>query len=168
MSDSIAIAYLQDVRQRFRELKDLADRALAQVPDKELAFTLDPEANSIALLLKHLAGNMRARWRAPFVSDGEEERQRDLEFETEAQDTRAELVERWEEGWRCLFETLDSLSSEDLLRTVCVRGREYSMVETINRQLVHYAGHVGQIVFLAKHYRSADWQSLSIPRRRSR
>jgi hypothetical protein len=166
MSDRTAEQYLQDVRRRFRELKDLADRALAQVRDDELDWVLDPEANSIALLMKHLSGNMCARWRAPFVSDGEDERERDREFEAERQNTRAALVERWEEGWRYLFETLDALHAEDLLRTLEIRGRSYPVLDALNRQLVHYAGHVGQIVLLAKHYRSGGWQSLSIPRSR--
>ena len=167
MSDPFAEQYLQDVRRRFRALKDLADRALAQVQDGEFDLQLDPEANSVALLVKHLAGNMRARWRAPLSSDGEKERERDREFEAEAQDTRAALVEQWEGGWRLLFETLDALDAGDLLRTIEIRGRSYPMMEALSRQLVHYAGHVGQIVLLAKHYRFSDWQSLSIPRGRS-
>jgi hypothetical protein len=167
LSDPYAEYYLQDVRRRFRALKDLADRALAQVQDEEFDLQLDPEANSVALLVKHMAGNMRARWRAPFSTDDEEARKRDREFEAEAQDTRADLMKRWEEGWRCLFETLDVLQAEDLLRTLEIRGRSYRVMEALNRQLVHYAGHVGQIVLLAKHYRSGDWQSLSIPRGQS-
>jgi hypothetical protein len=157
MSDLFAEQYLHDLR-------DQADRALAQVRDEELGLVLDPEANSIALLIKHIAGNMRARWRAPFASDGEAERERDREFEPEAQDTRAALMEQWEDGWRCLYDTLDALDAADLLRLLEVRGRTYSVMETLHRQLVHYAGHVGQIVLLAKHHRSGDWQSLSIPR----
>ena len=168
MSDLVAQHYLQDVRHRFRGLKDLADRALAQVRDDELDLTLDREANSVALLVKHLSGNMRARWRAPFVSDGEDERERDREFEAEGQDTRAVLVERWEEGWRYLFETIDALQADDLLRTLDIRGQSYPVLEALNRQLVHYAEHVGQIVLLAKHHRSGDWQSLSIPLSRPR
>jgi hypothetical protein len=166
MNDRVAEQYLSDVRHRFHELKGLADRALAQVRDDELSLMLDPEANSVALLVKHLSGNMRARWRAPFVSDGEDQRERDREFEAEKQDTRVALVERWEEGWRYLFQTLDALTVEDLLRTLEVRDRSYPVLEALNRQLVHYAGHVGQIVLLAKHYRSGGWQLLSIPRRR--
>jgi len=164
VSDPFADQYLQDVRRRFRALKDLADRALAQVQDEEFDLRLDPEANSVALLVKHLAGNMRARWRAPFTSDGEAERERDREFEDEAQDTRTALMEQWEDGWRCLFEILDALNAGDLLRTIEIRGRSYPVMEALSRQLVHYAGHVGQIVLLAKHYRFSDWQSLSIPR----
>ncbi len=167
MSDHFAEQYLQDIRHRFRGLKDTADRALAQVRDEEFSLTLDPEANSVALLIKHLAGNMRARWRAPFRSDGEAERERDREFEIEGQDTRAALMQRWEDGWHCLFEILDALDAEDLLRTIEIRGRSYPAMVALNRQLVHYAGHVGQIVLLAKHYRSDDWQSLSIPRGQS-
>jgi hypothetical protein len=167
VSDPFVEQYLQSMRRRFRGLKDLADRALAQVQDEELDRQIDSEANSVALLVKHLAGNMRARWRAPFNSDGEEERERDREFKSEAQDTRTDLMERWEEGWRCLFEILDALYAEDLSRTLQIRGQSYSVMEALNRQLVHYAGHVGQIVLLAKHHRSGDWQSLSIPRGQS-
>ena len=167
MSDPFAERYLHDMRRRVRALKDLADRALAQVQDEEFDLQLDPEANSVALLVKHLAGNMRARWRTPLSSDGEAGRERDREFETEAQDTRPALMQRWEEGWHFLFETLDALHAEDLLRTLEIRGRSYPVMGALNRQLVHYAGHVGQIVLLAKHHRSGDWQSLSIPRGQS-
>jgi hypothetical protein len=165
MNDPLATHYLEDMRHRFRSLKEQADRALAQVHDDELHLILDPEANSLALLIKHIAGNMQARWRAPFDSDGERERNRDREFEADRDDTRAALTRRWETGWQALFGTLRALTPDDLLRTIQVRGRSYSVVQALNRQLAHYAAHVGQIVFLAKHHRGSDWQSLSIPRR---
>jgi hypothetical protein len=165
MSDSLAAHYLEDVRHRFRRLKELADRALAQAHDDEFYLILDPEANSLATLIKHLAGNMRARWRAPFESDGEKERDRDSEFVAGGDEPRCVLTQQWEAGWQSLFGTLDLLSPDDLLRTIQVRGQSYSVIQALNRHLAHYASHVGQIVFLAKHYRGNDWRSLSIPRR---
>jgi hypothetical protein len=161
LNDPLATHYLKDVRHRFHSLKEQADRALAQVHDKELDLLLDPEANSLAMLVKHLAGNMLARWRAPFDSDGERERYRDREFEADSDETRATLTRQWESGWR----TLEALTSDDLLQTIQVRGRPYTIVQALNRHLAHYAAHVGQIVLLAKHHRGSDWQSLSIPRR---
>jgi len=168
MNDSAAAHYLEDIRHRFRSLKEQADRALAQVHDDELYRLLDPEANSLAILIKHVAGNMQARWRDPFGSDGEKLRDRDREFAADGDDTRAALTQQWETGWLALFETLDALTCDDLLRTVQVRGQSYSVIQALNRQLAHYAGHVGQILFLAKHHRGSDWQSLSIQRRRPR
>jgi hypothetical protein len=170
MNDTFAQIYLHDIRQRFERLKSMADRAIAQVDDQDLYVALDPTANRIALLIKHLAGNMRARWRDPFVSDGEQGRRRDSEFELEEGDTRTAILARWEEGWSCLFETLASLTVEDLERTIRIRSRSYSTMQVLNRQLAHYAGHVGQIVLLAKHFcsrGSRDWSSLSIPRGQS-
>jgi hypothetical protein len=169
MTDPFVASYLEDVIHRFQRIKALAGRALAQVADDELFTVLDAEGNSIALLMKHLAGNMRARWRDPFASDGETAgRDRDREFEREAGDTRASLNERWEAGWGCLFDALASFRPADLGATVRVRGRPYSLLQAINRQLSHYAYHVGQIVFLAKHLRAGDWRSLSVPRGQSR
>ena len=166
MRESFATLYLGDVRHRFQGLKELADRALSQVRDDEFDLALDSGSNSIAHLVKHLAGNLHARWRAPFQADGESERDRDGEFKARVGDSRTALVQRWEAGWNGLFTTLQALTPDDLLRTIQVRGRPYSVMQALDRQLTHYAVHVGQIVFLSKHYRSEDWQSLSIPRRR--
>jgi ribose 5-phosphate isomerase B len=161
------IQYLANVRVRLLRLKDLADGALAQVQEQEIFATLGPEDNSIAILVKHLAGNMRSRWSNLFLSDGEHERDRDREFEIEDRDTRAVLLEQWEAGWQVLLKALASFSAGDLEKTVLIRGRSYSLMQAISRQLPHYAYHVGQIVFLAKHWRAGEWRSLSIPRGQS-
>lgn len=160
--------FLQDAVLQFRKLKSLADKALAQVSDKDLFVALDRESNSLALIIKHMAGNMRSRWRDFLTSDGEKaDRNRDSEFVIEPGDTRQSLLDRWEGGWRCLFEALAPLSSGDLGRTVLIRGEAHSVLEAINRQLTHYAYHVGQIVFLAKHLGAENWHSLSVPRGKS-
>jgi hypothetical protein len=161
--------YLQDSLLQLRKLKTLAEKAIAQVDEQHLFKTLDREANSIAVIMKHMAGNMRSRWTDFLTSDGEKPtRDRDSEFELEVNDTRARIVALWEEGWNRLFETLSSLTPEDLGRTVRIRTEPHSVVEAINRQIAHYAMHVGQIVLLAKHFAGANWQSLSIPRGKSR
>src|SRR5262249_26814726 len=134
----------------------------------ELFEVLDPESNSIAIIMKHLAGNMRSRWREFLNSDGEKpDRNRDSEFEMEAGQTKTALLERWEDGWRHLFNAIRPLGENDLAKTVLIRGEQHSVAQAINRQLTHYACHVGQIVFLAKHFRSKDWHSLSVPRGKS-
>ena len=168
MPESLGSHYLTDALAQFRSLKTLADKALAQVKEAELFVTLDPESNSIAVIMKHLAGNMRSRWTEFLTSDGEKpNRNRDGEFEVASGETKAVLLERWESGWQCLFDAVQLLVEQDLLRRVPIRGQEHSVVQAINRQLTHYACHVGQIVFLAKHLSSTDWQSLSIPRGKS-
>jgi hypothetical protein len=168
MPESLGSHYLTDALAQFRGLKTLADKALAQVKEAELFVALDPESNSIAVIMKHLAGNMSSRWTEFLTSDGEKpNRNRDGEFEMVAGETKAALLESWESGWRCLFDAVQPLMEQDLLRSVSIRGQEHSVVQAINRQLTHYACHVGQIVFLAKHLRSTDWQSLSIPRGKS-
>lgn len=169
MGDDLAAGYLGDVRLRYRRLKTLADGAAEQIDDQAFHAALDPEGNSVALLMKHLAGNMRSRWRDLFTSDGEKpDRDRDREFERELADTRAAVLQGWDAGWQYLFDALESVGPEDLARTVHIRGRPCSAMEAINRQLAHYAYHVGQIVFLAKHFRGDDWQTLSVPRGGSR
>ncbi|HEX9941377.1 MAG TPA: DUF1572 family protein [Thermoanaerobaculia bacterium] len=169
MEESPATLYLKDVADQFRNLKGLADRALAQVRDEDLFATLDPESNSLAVLIQHLAGNMRSRWTDFLTSDGEKpDRDRDSEFVVAEGTTRADLLARWEEGWRCLFQALAALSEEDLALTVLIRAEPHSVVKAINRQLTHCAYHVGQIVYLAKHFALGDWQTLSVPRGRSR
>jgi Protein of unknown function (DUF1572) len=168
MQDGFIAHYLADAVRQFHGLKALAEGAMAQINDQDLFTTLDEEANSIAVLLKHLAGSMQARWAAfPASADDAQGRDRDGEFTTAEGDTKEVLVERWEAGWQCLFAALERLTLEDVAKTVRIRGKPLSVIEAINRQLTHYAYHVGQIVFLAKHFRSSAWQSLSIPRGRS-
>jgi hypothetical protein len=165
VNDSPASLYLTDVVDQFRQLKDLGDRALAQVRDEDLFAALDPESNSLAVLIQHMAGNLRSRWTDFLSSDGEKpDRDRDSEFEVSGGTTRAQLLDRWEEGWRCLFQALAALHEEDLALTVLIRAEPHSVVKAINRQLTHYAYHVGQIVFLSKHLASASWRNLSVPR----
>jgi hypothetical protein len=160
-------SYLADSLSLFRQYKKMGEGAIAQVTDEQLTTVLDPEMNSIALIIKHMAGNMRSRWTNFLTSDGEKpERHRDSEF-IEPPSTRAELMNLWEDGWQRLFQALEPLSDEDLSRTVTIRGEPHSVMQAINRQMAHYAAHVGQIVFLAKHLQSANWKSLSVPRGKS-
>lgn len=157
--------YLRDVDVRFRDLKLLAERAIAQASDDDLQRALDPESNSIAVLMRHLAGNMRSRWRDFLTTDGEKpDRRRDREFEPPVERSRAASLADWESGWTLLFAELGRLEAADLERTVTSRGEPMSVVSAINRQFGHAAQHIGQIVMLAKHYRSSDWQTLTIPR----
>ena len=168
MSTTLADHYLANVLVEFRRYKSLADRAMAQIDDPVFFAVLDPEANSIAILVKHMAGNMRSRWRDFLTSDGEKpDRDRDSEFILTPADTRPALMARWEEGWQTMFQALEPLAGTDLLRTVTIRGEPHTITAATNRQVAHYAYHVGQIVFLAKHARSSAWQSLSIPRGKS-
>jgi hypothetical protein len=140
---------------------------LAQVSDAHLFRTLDPEMNSIAIIVKHMAGNMRSRWTNFLTSDGEKpDRNRDTEFEN-APASRDAVLNLWNEGWDCLFDALQPLTAADLTREITIRGEPHSVMQAINRQIAHYSYHVGQIVFLAKHLQSENWQSLSVPRRGS-
>ena len=168
MDQPLAQHYLDDTLASFRAHKKLADKALAQISDEEYFITLDVESNSIAVIMKHIAGNMLSRWTDFLTSDGEKpDRQRDLEFVIAPQTTTADLHAYWERGWSCLFSALEPLQAEDFDKKVTIRGEPHTIVQAINRQLTHYAYHIGQITFLAKHFRSADWQSLSVPRNRS-
>jgi uncharacterized protein DUF1572 len=169
VEDSPATLYLQDIIDQFRKLKGLADGALAQVRAEDLFTSLDPESNTLAVLIQHMAGNMRSRWTDFLNSDGEKpDRNRDSEFVVAQGTTREALLDRWQEGWRCLFQTLAALTEEDLALTVLIRAEPHSVVKAINRQLTHYGYHVGQIVFLAKHFASDHWRTLSVPRGDSR
>ncbi len=164
----LAAHYLDEARRQMRGLKRLADGAIAQLEDEELFVTLDPESNSVAILIKHMAGNMRSRFTDFLTTDGEKpDRFRDREFELYAATTRAEVMCWWEEGWEQVFNTLDALKPEDVTRSVAIRGEPHSALRAINRQIAHYGGHIGQIIFLAKHLRSDEWKTLSIPRGRS-
>jgi hypothetical protein len=160
--------YLENVVSEFRLLKKQADRAIEQLDDAQLFVTIDPESNSVAILMKHLAGNMRSRWTDFLTTDGEKpDRFRDQEFILPENATRAELLRIWEEGWRILFDALMPLGPEDVTREIIIRREPHTVIQAINRQLTHYASHVGQIVFLAKHLKSADWKTLSVPRGQS-
>jgi len=160
--------YLGEVVRQFRRLKKLADRALAQTAPPDFFTALDAESNSIALIVKHIAGNMKSRWSDFLTSDGEkEDRHRDSEFVLEPGDTRESLEQRWNEGWGLLFSAIEPLAAQDLRRTVTIRGEPHSVLRAINRQIAHYAYHVGQLVFLAKHLAGSRWESLSIPRGKS-
>ncbi len=140
---------------------------MAQVSDDELFAVLDSEMNSIAVVVKHMVGNMRSRWTDFLTTDGEKpDRHRDSEF-ADPPPTRAALMESWEAGWRLVFSALEPLAEPDLARTVTIGGQPYSAMQAIQRQIAHYASHIGQIILLAKHFRAADWKSLSIPKRRS-
>ena len=167
MSTNPTHIYLQDLPIQCRKLKELADKALAQVRDEDLSVTLDPESNSLAMIVQHLAGNLRSRWTDFLTSDGEKpDRNRDAEFESSEGVSRAELLARWEEGWACLFGTLDSLKEEDLGKTILIRSEPHSVVQALHRGMTHAAYHVGQIVLLSKHLAS-NWQTLSVPRGKS-
>jgi len=166
-TDDVGADFLRSARARLASLKGLGDRALERLDEADMGKSLDPESNSVAVLVQHLAGNMRSRWTDFLTSDGEKpDRNRDGEFEPVAGITRAQLLHRWEDGWRCLFAAVEALTPDDLARTVLIRGEEHTVVDAINRQLVHYGQHVGQLVFLAKHFKWQTWQSLSMPRRR--
>ncbi|MBO0859511.1 MAG: DUF1572 family protein [Chloracidobacterium sp.] len=169
MYENLARHYLENVIAEFRSLKKLGDRAIEQLDDEQLFVTLDAESNSVAILVRHLAGNMRSRWTDFLTSDGEKpDRYRDQEFVVDLNTKRAELIEWWERGWRYVFEAIEALRSEDIMRTVMIRQEPHTVLQAINRQLGHYAGHVGQIVFLAKHLKSNEWKTLSVPRGQSK
>jgi hypothetical protein len=159
--------FLDDCVFQLRKLKAQADKAMGQVDDSQFFALLDPDANSIALIVKHVAGNMRSRWTDFLTTDGEKpDRHRDTEFEREGGDTREAVIARWDAGWDLLFNTITSLAPGDLGRTVTVRGEPHTVVQAINRQVSHYSAHVGQIVLLAKHYAGPAWKTLSIPKRK--
>jgi Protein of unknown function (DUF1572) len=167
MALQFTTSYLEDALSLFAYYKKLAERAMDQVADECLFTPIDQEANSIAVVVKHMAGNMRSRWTDFLTSDGEKpNRDRDSEFE-DPPATRAALLALWESGWDCLFSALRPLTDADLARTITIRGEAHSVMQAVNRQLAHYPYHVGQIVLLAKHFACDHWQSLSVPRRGS-
>jgi hypothetical protein len=168
MITDLATHYLNEAHRQMRGHKRLAEAAMAQLKDQELFVTLDPEANSIAVIVKHMAGNMRSRFTDFLTTDGEKpDRYRDQEFELSSTTTRHDLSKWWDEGWARVFAAIDALKPDDVMRTVTIRGESHSVMQAINRQIAHYAYHTGQIVFLAKHIRSGKWKSLSIPRGKS-
>ncbi len=163
-----AAHYLDEARRQMRGHKRLAEGAMAQLRDDEMFITLDAESNSVAVIVKHMAGNMRSRFTDFLTTDGEKpDRHRDQEFEMTATTTRSEVMTWWEEGWSRVFGAIESLEPEDLMRKVTIRGEPHTVLQAINRQIAHYAQHTGQIVFLAKHIRSSKWKTLSIARGKS-
>jgi Protein of unknown function (DUF1572) len=169
MAHQFSTSYISDSLELFRHYKKLAERALAQCPDEALLNTLDGESNCIGVIVKHVAGNMRSRWKDFLTTDGEKpDRNRDMEFE-EPPKTRAELMEMWEAGWKYMFDALEPLQEADLARTVTIRTEPHSVMQAINRQMAHYSYHIGQITYLAKHYaaETGKWTAVTVPRRKS-
>ncbi len=160
--------FLEDALKSFRDYKKLAERAFEQIDEEDFFRTIDEESNSIAVNMKHMAGNMLSRWTDFLTSDGEKpNRERDMEFVMLPDTTKADLVAYWEKGWQCVFDAVEPLTAGDLMRIVKIRGQDHTVVQAINRQIAHYAYHVGQIVYLAKHFKSSDWQTLSVPKNKS-
>jgi uncharacterized damage-inducible protein DinB len=169
MTHQLTTSYLKDSIDLFGYYKKLGERAIEQCPDDGLFAALDAESNSIAIVVKHMAGNMRSRWTDFLTTDGEKpDRNRDTEFEDPPK-TSAELLAMWEQGWKYLLDALGQLSDGDLARTVTIRTEPHSVTQAINRQMAHYIYHIGQIIFLAKHFaaQSGKWTALTIPRKKS-
>ncbi len=164
MNEQIIENYLKDAIDSFRSYKGLGEKAVAQVSDEEFFRAIDAEANSIAVIVKHIAGNQKSRWTNFLTSDGEkDDRNRDTEFEM-MDDTRESLMRFWETGWQTLFAAIEPLRAADFSKTITIRGEPHTICEALNRQVTHYAYHIGQIALLAKHFRSDDWKTLSVPR----
>jgi uncharacterized damage-inducible protein DinB len=167
MAHQLMTSYLKDSIEVFRYYKKLSERAMQQCPDEGLFAMLDGESNSIATIVKHMAGNMRSRWRDFLTTDGEKpDRHRDTEFEEPPQ-ARAELLAMWEAGWKCMFAALEPLSDADLTRTITIRTEPHSVMQAVNRQIAHYSYHAGQIVYLAKHFSGERWTTLTVPKKKS-
>ena len=164
---TVAENVLSDVISEYGKLKKLGERAVAQLDDQQLFVSLDPESNSIAVLIRHIAGNMRSRWTDFLTTDGEKpDRNRDGEFVIEPGASRETVMSWWESGWACTLAAITALTPDDLSRVVKIRGEDHTVVEALNRQLTHYAAHIGQIVFLAKHLKSSEWRTLSVPKKK--
>lgn len=167
MTNQIIENYLSDAIASFRNYKKLAERAMEQISDEEFFKQIDEESNSLAIIVKHIAGNLKSRWTDFLVADGEKDfRDRDNEFVAEV-NTRESLMGFWEEGWQILFNELGELKAEDFSKTITIRQQKHTICEAINRQLTHYAYHIGQITFLAKHFKSTEWKNLSVPKNKS-
>jgi hypothetical protein len=161
--------FLKDAVLQFRKYKKMGEDAIAQISDKDFFRLLDKDANNIALIVKHMAGNMRSRWTDFLTTDGEKpNRHRDTEFEIYDDDSKKSLMLKWEEGWKLVIDAIEPLKDDHLLKTIYIRSEPHSVMQAINRQLTHYAYHVGQIVFLAKHFAGPKWKSLSIPKGKSK
>jgi Protein of unknown function (DUF1572) len=162
------VLYVDEAFRSLRGHKRLADDAIAQLSDEQFFAAPDPESNSVAVIMKHLAGNMRSRFTDFLTTDGEKpDRHRDSEFVMQGGAKRDEVIGDWEQSWQFVFDTLNSLQPEDLERSVTIRGEPHSVLQAVNRQVAHYAYHVGQIVFLAKHWKGAEWKTLSVPKGQS-
>jgi hypothetical protein len=162
---SVGAAYLKDILRQYRVYKGYVDKALPRVPDPDLHTELDANSNSIAVIIKHVAGNLRSRFRDFLTADGEKpDRHRDTEFEMPERAPRDEMLKWWEDAWTIVFGSIDALVPEDLGRTITIRGEEYLVIEALNRSVAHTASHVGQIVYLARHFAGDAWTSLTIPR----
>ena len=160
-----AAAYLHDIARTFRNYKSLAERAIAQTPDEALHVELDASSNSIAVIVKHVGGNLRSRFRDFLTTDGEKpDRNRDGEFQMPERASRAQMMQWWEDGWATLLSALDALTPADLTRTIHIRGEAFLVVEALNRSITHTSYHVGQIAYLARHFAGPDWKSLTIPK----
>lgn len=164
---NISENFLQSARKEFMYYKSLGEKAIAQIPDEKLFWQYNEESNSIDTIVKHLWGNMLSRWTNFMTTDGEKEwRKRDAEFENDVKD-RAELLKKWHDGWTCVFNALNSLQPDDLVKIIYIRNQGHTIMEAINRQLAHYPHHVGQILFVAKMIVGSNWLSLSIPKNKS-
>jgi len=167
MNENLGNHYLENSIHEFRKLKDLGDKSFSQIKDEDFFWSPDEESNSIAIIVRHLSGNMISRWTDFLTTDGEKKnRKRDEEFERIFYTDKDDVISRWEKGWNRLFKTLESLNEEDLLKEVKIRKEPHTVVQAINRQLTHYAYHIGQIVYIAKHLENSNWKSLSIPRKK--
>src|SRR6185369_4175497 len=167
-AQSIGEHFIEDALKSFRDYKKLAEGAIAQIDEAELFRTIDDESNSIAVNMKHMAGNMLSRWSDFLTTDGEKpERDRDMEFVMLPDTTKDDIIGYWQKGWQCTFDAIQPLNADDLMRTVRIRGQDHTVIEAMNRQIAHYAYHVGQIVYLAKHFKANDWKSLSVAKNRS-
>lgn len=166
MAEDALKHYLETAIREYRQLKKQAERSIEQLDDEEFFRTIDPESNSIAVIIKHMAGNMRSRWVDFLTSDGEKpDRNRDQEFIILDGTSRETVMQWWEQGWQAVFDAVEALGPGDLMRTVFIRREPHTVIQAIERQMTHYASHTGQIIFLAKHLKSADWKTLSIPRK---
>ena len=165
MENNLNIHYIENSISEFRKIKDLGDKAFSQIKDEDFFWSPDEESNSIAIIVRHLSGNMLSRWTEFLTTDGEKpNRNRDEEFEKIFYTDKDDIISRWESGWSCLFKALESLKGDDLMNIVTIRNEPHTVIQAINRQLVHYSYHTGQIVYIAKHLESSNWKSLSIPK----
>jgi uncharacterized damage-inducible protein DinB len=166
MTMSFEAHYLADLREQFAKVKEQSERALAQVSEEELTRTPDSDSNSLAVLVRHMAGNLRSRFTDFLTTDGEKpDRNRDGEFETAGIVDRASLMAQWERGWSALFTALDALTPADLMKDVYIRGQRHTVIQALHRAFGHQSQHAGQIVFLAKLWRAGEWKTLSLPKK---